>query len=97
MNARSLAWEQLRADDFVLPPLPTPLFQRDNTCWIYGGATVNPMAKTARQRESLHTRAVYRFHRVFKDESLTSFSTRTSLITTPPSRVATSTFSVTKP
>jgi len=46
--------EQLRGDDFVLPPLPNHLFQRDNSCWIYGGVTVNPMAMAARQRESLH-------------------------------------------
>jgi len=68
LSAKSLSWEQLRADDFVLTPLPNTMFQRDNTCWIYGGATVNPMAKIARQRESLHTRAVYRYHPVFKDE-----------------------------
>jgi arginine deiminase len=68
MTARSLAWEHLRADDFVLPPLPNTLFQRDNTCWMYGGATINPMAKPARQRESLHTRAVYRYHPYFRDE-----------------------------
>jgi arginine deiminase len=49
----------LRADDFVLTPLPNHLFQRDNSCWIYGGVTINPMAMPARQRESLHTRAIY--------------------------------------
>ena len=35
--AHSLSWEMLRADDFVLPPLPNHLFQRDNSCWIYDG------------------------------------------------------------
>ncbi|MBW4029304.1 MAG: arginine deiminase [Acidobacteria bacterium] len=68
LRAKSLSWEQLRADDFVLAPLPNTLFQRDNSCWIYGGVTINPMAKAARRRESLHTRAVYRFHPLFKDE-----------------------------
>ncbi len=68
LSARSLSWEQLRADDFILAPLPNTMFQRDNSCWIYGGVTINPMAKAARRRESLHTRAVYRFHPVFKDE-----------------------------
>ena len=68
LKTRSLAWEQLRADDFVLPPLPNHLFQRDNSCWIYAGVTVNPMAKPARQRESLHTRAIYNFHPMFRDE-----------------------------
>ncbi len=62
---RSLRWDVLRDDDFVLAPLPNHLFQRDNSCWIYEGVTVNPMAKPARQRETLHTRAIYRFHPLF--------------------------------
>jgi arginine deiminase len=65
LRVHSLRWDMLRADDFVLTPLPNHLFQRDNSCWIYGGVTVNPMAKPARQRESLHTRAIYRFHPLF--------------------------------
>jgi arginine deiminase len=64
-RARSLKWDMLRADDFVLPPLPNHLFQRDNSCWIYGGVSVNPMAKPARQRETLHSRAIYRYHPMF--------------------------------
>ena len=67
LRTHSLKWEMLRTDDFVLTPLPNHLFQRDNSCWIYGGVTVNPMAKPARQRESLHTRAIYRFHPLFAD------------------------------
>ena len=51
-RTRSLKWDMLRKDDFVLPPLPNHLFQRDNSCWIYGGVSVNPMAKPARQRET---------------------------------------------
>ncbi len=65
MRAKSLTWEMLRSDDFILAPLPNHLFQRDNSCWIYGGVTVNPMAKPARQRETLHTRAIYRYHPTF--------------------------------
>lgn len=61
-RTHSLTWELLRADDFVLPPLPNHLFQRDNVCWVYGGLTINPMAKPARQRETIHSRAIYRFH-----------------------------------
>ena len=64
-GTHSLKWDMLRADDFVLPPLPNHLFQRDNSCWIYGGVSVNPMAKPARQRETLHSRAIYRFHPMF--------------------------------
>ncbi len=73
LSADSLEWDMLRADDFVLPPLPNHLFQRDNSCWIYGGVTVNPMAKPARQRESLHTRAIYRFHPLFADADFLTY------------------------
>jgi arginine deiminase len=64
-RTHSLKWEMLRADDFILPPLPNTLFTRDNSCWVYGGLTVNPMAMPARQRERLHSRAIYRFHPLF--------------------------------
>jgi arginine deiminase len=64
-RARSLMWDTLHADDFVLPPLPNHLFQRDNSCWIYAGVSVNPMAKPARQRETLHSRAIYAYHPMF--------------------------------
>ena len=73
LRAHSLKWDMLRADDFVLTPLPNHLFQRDNSCWIYGGVTVNPMAKPARQRESLHTRAIYRFHPLFADADFVTY------------------------
>ncbi len=67
LHVRSLRWQTLELDDFVLAPLPNTLFQRDNSAWVYGGVTINPMAKAARQRESLHSRAVYRFHPMFAD------------------------------
>ena len=69
----SLKWEMLRADDFLLAPLPNHLFQRDNSCWIYGGVSVNPMAKPARQRETLHSRAIYRFHPLFADADFVTY------------------------
>lgn len=49
-------------DDFVLPPVPNTLFQRDNAAWIGRGVTINPMARAARRRESIHTRTVYGHH-----------------------------------
>ncbi len=69
----SLKWETLRADDFLLAPLPNHLFQRDNSCWIYNGVSVNPMAKPARQRETLHSRAIYRFHPLFTGEEFVTY------------------------
>ena len=88
----SLKWDMLKADDFVLAPLPNHLFQRDNSCWIYGGVTINPMAKPARQRESLHTRAIYRLPSPLRREATSSPTTATKTATTsrPPSKVVTS-------
>lgn len=50
---------------FVLPPLPNMLFTRDNSAWIYGGVTLNPMYWQARQPETLLTAAIYRWHPKF--------------------------------
>jgi arginine deiminase len=72
-RAHSLRWDMLRADDFLLPPLPNHLFPRDNSCWIYGGVSVNPMAKPARQRETLHIRAIYRYHPMFAGASFATY------------------------
>ncbi|PYR35666.1 MAG: arginine deiminase [Acidobacteria bacterium] len=48
--------------DFIIPPVPNSLFQRDASCWIYNGVTVNPMFWPARRPETLLQRAVYKFH-----------------------------------
>lgn len=44
--------------EFILPPIPNTLFQRDPSCWIYGGVTCNPMFWPARKPETLLQRAV---------------------------------------
>ncbi len=64
---RSLRWATLRPEDFVLTPLPNHLFQRDNSCWIYQGVSINTMAMPARQRETIHSLAMYRHHPMFVD------------------------------
>ena len=53
-------------DDFVLTPLPNHLFQRDNSAWMYDVVSVNPMAKEARQRETINSRVIYNFHPMFR-------------------------------
>ena len=55
--------------EFILPPIPNTLFQRDPSCWIYGGVTCNPMYWPARKPETLLQRAVYKFHPEFGDGS----------------------------
>jgi len=72
-HLHSLRWDMLRSDDFVLPPLPNHLFQRDNSCWVYGGVSINPMAKPARQRESLHSRAIYSYHPTFAGQDFARY------------------------
>ena len=65
LHASSLLVEYLADDDFLLAPLPNHLFQRDNSAWIYEGLSINPMAKPARQRETINSRVVYDFHPMF--------------------------------
>lgn len=52
---------------FVIPPVPNSLFQRDPSCWIYGGVTVNPMYWPARRREALNMLTIYRYHPMFQE------------------------------
>ena len=65
--ARGLHAEVLDGSGFVLPPLPNHMFTRDTTCWVYGGVSINPMAKPARRRETAHLEAIYRFHPLFAE------------------------------
>ncbi len=70
LHGPSLLMEFLRSDGFLLRPLPNHLFQRDNSAWIYDGVSINPMAKPARQRETLNSRVVYNFHPMFRDAAI---------------------------
>lgn len=54
--------------DMLVPPLPNFIFQRDPSCWIYGGVTLNPMAKPARRPETMYLEAIYTFHPMFTAE-----------------------------
>ncbi|WP_100753350.1 arginine deiminase [Vibrio salilacus] len=59
--------------DFVIEPLPNHLFTRDTSCWVYGGVSLNPMMKAARQRETNHLRAIYRWHPVFAGQDFIKY------------------------
>jgi arginine deiminase len=63
-----LVWESADPTSMLLPPLPNLLFQRDPSCWIFGGVTLNPMTKPARKPETMIMEAVYRFHPMFAAE-----------------------------
>jgi arginine deiminase len=63
-----LIWESADPTSLLLPPLPNFLFQRDPSCWIFGGVTLNPMTKPARKPETMIMEIVYRFHPMFANE-----------------------------
>jgi arginine deiminase len=62
---KSIAFHSLDPDGFVLPPLPNLLYQRDTSCWIYGGVSVNAMRMPARIGETVTDEAIYRWHPMF--------------------------------
>jgi arginine deiminase len=63
-----LAWQTADPTAMLLPPLPNFLFQRDPSCWIFGGETINPMTKPARIPETQIMEVIYRFHPMFAAE-----------------------------
>jgi len=62
---KSVAFHSLDPDGFVLAPLPNLLYQRDTSCWIYGGVSINAMRRQARVRESALAEAIYQWHPMF--------------------------------
>jgi arginine deiminase len=64
---KSIAFHSLDPDGFVLAPLPNLLYQRDTSCWIYGGVSINAMRRPARIRETVTDEAIYRWHPMFAD------------------------------
>ncbi|HEY7431125.1 MAG TPA: arginine deiminase [Streptosporangiaceae bacterium] len=63
-----LVWESADPTSMLLPPLPNFLFQRDPSCWIYDGVTLNPMTKPARKPETMIMETIFRFHPMFASE-----------------------------
>jgi arginine deiminase len=73
IHSSSILPKMHRPLDFVIEPLPNHLFTRDTSCWVYGGVSLNPMMKPARQRETNHLRAIYRWHPVFAGEDFIKY------------------------
>ncbi|WP_461538488.1 arginine deiminase [Spongorhabdus nitratireducens] len=72
-ESSSMALGVMESTDFILDPIPNHLFTRDTSCWVYGGVSVNPMAKPARKRETVHLRAIYKFHPMFRGEEFNTY------------------------
>ena len=82
----------------LLPPLPNFIFQRDPSCWIFDGVTLNPMTKPARKPESMIMETIYRFHPMFTAKGSPSGSAgRTRTGASATSKVVTSSRSATGP
>lgn len=71
----SVRFHVMEPDDFLLAPLPNHLFTRDTSAWVYDGVAINAMRWPARQRESVHFEAVYRYHPLFAPSRAGSFHT----------------------
>jgi arginine deiminase len=67
-DGEGLTYDAEEQTDMLLPPLPNFLFQRDPSCWIYDGVTLNPMTKPARRPETVFMEAIYRWHPMFTAE-----------------------------
>jgi hypothetical protein len=90
LRVRSLRWQTLNLDDFVLAPLPNTLFQRDNSAWVYGGVTINPMARPpgdASRCTAAPCTGSTRCSPTPRSPSTTA--TTTSITSPPPSKAAT--------
>jgi arginine deiminase len=64
-EGEGLTYDASAQTDMLLPPLPNFIFQRDPSCWIYDGVTLNPMTKPARRPETVFMQAIYRWHPMF--------------------------------
>ena len=64
---KSVVVQALDPEDMLLPPLPNHMFTRDTSAWIYDGVSINAMRKRARERETIHYEAIYRWHPLFAE------------------------------
>ena len=71
---KSLVVQALDLEDMLLTPLPNHMFTRDTSAWIYDGVSVNAMRKRARERETIHYEAIYRWHPLFADAAFRVWS-----------------------
>jgi arginine deiminase len=59
LSSVSLKSLTLKNDDFLLLPLPNFLFTRDSSTWIFNHLSLNAMASSVRQRETLIIELIY--------------------------------------
>ena len=62
---KSLVVQALGLEEMLLPPLPNHMFTRDTSAWVYDGVSIHAMRKRARERETIHYEAIYKWHPLF--------------------------------
>ena len=62
---------------FYTDPMPNILFQRDPFASIGGGVVINNMFTDARQRETIFSEYMFRYHPRFENESIECYIGRT--------------------
>lgn len=67
-DASSLVAASSRPSEFILPPLPNSLYQRDPSAWLYEGVSLNPMFFQARLLETMNQSTIYHHHPMFRRE-----------------------------
>ncbi|MFI6902264.1 arginine deiminase [Nonomuraea sp. NPDC050394] len=68
LDERSLVAAAALPGEFILPPLPNSLYQRDPSAWLYGGVSLNPMYYHARLLETMNQSTIYHYHPMFTEE-----------------------------
>jgi arginine deiminase len=68
LDDRSLVAASADPREFILPPLPNSLYQRDPSAWLYGGVSLNPMFWHARLLETMNQSTIYHHHPMFSYE-----------------------------
>ncbi|MFI6481894.1 arginine deiminase [Nonomuraea sp. NPDC050663] len=68
LDTRSLVAAASGQGEFILPPLPNSLYQRDPSAWLYGGVSLNPMFYHARLLETMNQSTIYHHHPMFAGE-----------------------------
>jgi arginine deiminase len=63
-----LRYDASVSGELIEPPLPSFMFQRDPSSWIFDGVTLNPMARRARRAETVFMEAIYSHHPLFTRE-----------------------------
>ena len=67
---KSLSFELIKDDDFILSPLPNQIYVRDLFVLLYDFVVFGVMSRKARINESYNIQSIYKFHPLFQQDYL---------------------------